>query len=434
MKDLMLKIEDGAYEFKEPWRATGKSLTIIVPIVARKAETRGYVVLEEVKDKVLIEDTGRIGEAKITGNVDKPTFVPGGTMLKGATQARATQFGLVVIPQKTEQVLVHCIHASRGIRPGATFTPAGRTPHKVYSYMLAYRSQSHTWNAVSHYSAMALSETPQVTVAADDLVGIVEETQRFREDLKQLLKGIPSYINQTGVAIIDHDGVLGLEMYDHPDSWKAFSESIIQSYLEALAREDKTGIFKIDLEAAVNALKAFIEEIKKAEGEEVFNKNNARTVILKAEGYVGEYTTLNGKTIHLLIIRKEKETIKPQPTAPIPYRYRETARRTRYPAYGITAPSETSIFYTTSIPNHWAENWKKKMRKDIATEVLNALKQPKTWTSLTSELQMSKATLSSHLKNLQQLGVVEKHRDENGVTRYYTTGLGQELKKKRHLS
>jgi DNA-binding HxlR family transcriptional regulator len=425
MEDLISKIEGGAYEFKEPWRVTGKSLTIIVPIVARKTETRGYVVLEEVKDKVRIEDTGRIGEAKITGNVDKPTFIPGGTMLKGATQARAIQFGLVVIPQKTEQVLVHCIHASRGIRPGATFTPAGRTPHKVYSYMLAYRSQSHTWNAVSHYSAMALAETPQVTVAADDLVGVIEETQRFREDLMQLLKGIPSYINQTGVAIINHDGVLGLEMYDHPDSWKAFSESIIQSYSEALAREDKTGIFKLDLEAAVNALKAFIEEIKKAKREEVFNKNNATTVILKAEGYVGEYTTLNGKTIHLLITRKEKEPewVKPARTAI----ERTLERLTRERTYQTATPPETpSMLYATATPDLWREKWKNRIK---GPRILTALEQPKTWTDLTSELKMSKATLSSRLKNLQQLGVIEKHRDENGVTRYYATGLGQELSK-----
>jgi hypothetical protein len=430
VKDLLSQIEAEAYEFKEPWRATDKSLTIIVPIVAETPGARNYVVLEEVKDKVKIVDTGSIDRTRIEGDVDKPTFIRGGTMLKGATQERATQYGIVIVPEKAEQIPVHCIHASRGIRSGALFAAGGYAPRQVYASMLCHRNQSHTWQAAANYSAMArVSEdlAPRLAnVSHDDLVGVVETVQKFREDLKEVLKQIPDYVNQVGTVLIDPDGVVGLELYDHPDSWKAFSESIIRTYANELTREDKTGIFKPDLEAVIVVIKAFMEEIKKAEEEEVFNKNNAKTVILKAESFVGEYTTINGKTMHLLVTRKEKETIK-QPTAPIPYRYRETTRRLGYPAYGITAPSYTS--YTISASDLWAENWKSQMGK--GTQVLNALEQPKTWTSLTSELKMSKATLSSHLKNLQQQGTIERHRDENGVTRYYTTGLGQQLLKRK---
>lgn len=428
MKDLISQLKAEAYEFKEPWRATDKSLTIIVPIVAKAAGTRGYVVLEEVKDKIKIEDTGHIGEAKITGDVDKPTFIPGGTMLKGATQARATQFGIVVIPQKTEQIPIQCIHASRGIRAGAAFTPAGQTPRKVYSMMLASRNQSRTWNAVSHYSAMALAETPQVTVAQDDLIGVVEETEKFREDLKQLLKGIPSYINQVGTVIIDTDGVLGLEMYDHPDSWKAFSESIMRSHAEALAKEDKLGIFKADMEKIVPTILAFLSQIEKAKEEEVFNRNNARTVILKVEGYVGEYTELNEKTVHFLVTRCEKEP-SPKLETRLPQRQpwpRYTRQERTTPA--IAVPSETSAFYTTTAGDVGTTDWLRR-RKKKWMPLLNQLEQPKTWTALKSELPIAKATLSDRIKKLEQAGAIEKHKDENGIIRYSLTGIGYELKK-----
>lgn len=305
MKDLIFKIEE-TYQFKEPWRATDRSLTIIVPIVAKQVGSRNYVVLEKVKNNVKIEDTGRIGEAKITGDVGKPTFIPGGTMLKGATQARATLFGIVVTPQKTEPIPVHCIHASRVIRPGAHFTSAGRAPVKVYSSMLSSLHQWDTWAAVSIYGR-SLPSTLHITASHDDLVSLVEEIQKFRENLKEILKSIPSYINQTGVVIIDNDGVLGLEMYDHPDSWKALEETIVKSYYEAFAKEDKTGIFETDLEKVIVIIKAFMEEIKNSQEEEVFNKNNSRTIIVKAERYIGEYTKLNGKTIHLLVTRLENK-------------------------------------------------------------------------------------------------------------------------------
>ena len=440
MKDLISQLRGEAYEFKEPWRATEKSLTIIVPIVTKKAGTRGYAVLEEVKDKVKIEDTGHIGEAKIAGDVDKPTFIPGGTMLKGATQARATQFGIVVIPQKTEQIPIQCIHASRGIRAGATFTPAGQTPRKVYSMMLAHRNQSYTWNAVSNYSAMALADVPQVTVAPDNLVGVVEETQRFREDLTQLLKGIPNYVNQVGTVIIDTDGVLGLEMYDHPDSWKAFADSIMRSHAEALAKEDKLGIFKPDMQAIIPIIFSFLDEIEKSKEEEVFNRNNARTVILKAEGYVGEYTELNAKTIHLLITRKEKQPEKEPVWAEPARRAIRTSleRLSATPMYQTAAPStaspmtkmpsESTAFYAVA-QDVTTSDWLQR-RKNKWKPILNHLEKPKTWTNLKSELPIAKATLADRIRKLQQIGAIEKRKDENGTVRYYATGLGQELKKK----
>jgi DNA-binding MarR family transcriptional regulator len=89
------------------------------------------------------------------------------------------------------------------------------------------------------------------------------------------------------------------------------------------------------------------------------------------------------------------------------------------------------VFYTTpttAVGDVWSENWKRRMRKGV--EVLTSLEEPKTWTSLTSELKMSKATLSSSLKRFQQMGLVEKYRGPNGVTRYSLTAYGQELKKR----
>ena len=425
MKDLIYQVEAEAFEFKEPWRAADKSLTIIVPIVAKTPGSRSYVVLEEVKDKVKIVDTGSIGESKIEGDVDKPTFIRGGTMLKGATQERATQFGIVVVPQKSEQVPVHCIHASKGIRAGALFTLSGHTPQKVYSQMLAHRNQSQTWAAATRYASMTSVEVPTLeTVPSDDLVRVYETVQKFRKDLKEILKGIPDYINQVGTVIIDLDGVYGLEMYDHPDSWKAFSESVMRTFAEALAKEDKTGIFKPDMEAVIPIIQAFLKQIEKAEEEEVFSKHNARTVIIKVEGYVGEYTTLNGKTIHLLVTRREKEQEPERIRPPRHEVFRDIPRRSRDPIYPtIPHPLQYATIYELS--NLEAQKWTRKLKP-----VLNLLEEPKTWTTLASESPIAKATLSTRLKHLQQLGAVEKGEDPNGIVRYRRTAFGQQLLKK----
>lgn len=440
MKDLISQlVEAETYEFKKPWRATNKSLTIVVPIVAKKPGSRSYVVLEEVKDKVKIIDTGGISQARIEGNVDKPVFIRGGTMLKGATQERATQYGIVVIPQKSEQIPVHCIHASKGIRAGATFFAMGHVPQPVYSDMLASRNQSVTWSAVSNYHARA-SSTPMgramalAPVRSDDLIQTVETVQQFREDLKEILKNIPDYVDQVGTVIIDPDGVAGLEVYDHPKSWKAFSESIIRSFSEALTKEDKFGIFKPDMKAVVPIIHTFLQELKKASEEEVFNKNNARTVIVKTEDYVGEYTTLETKTIHLLITRKSKKPARPQRRIPMPL----TQPPTSIPSPRTYEEQYTPIYTTTAEPpafyyaNVATDNWTRRQQRQVKKrfQVLNTLKnKPKTWTTLKSELPMAKATLSASLKDLRRIGAVEKSIHENGVTRYCLTGFGHEMLK-----
>jgi DNA-binding HxlR family transcriptional regulator/predicted ester cyclase len=427
VKDLIAQIEKETFEFKEPWRATNKSLTIVVPIVSKTYGSREYYVLEEVKDKITITDTGKIDEAKIRSNVDKPTFIRGGTMLKGATQERSTHFGTVIAPNKTEQVIVHCIHASRGIRAGAGFVPSGHTPRKVYSMMLAKRSQSYTWNAVSQYSASALTEVPTAegTFFADDLVGAVEAVDKFREDLKEILKSIPSYVNQFGTLIADPDGILGVEMYDHPDSWKAFSESIMRSFSDALTKEGKFEVFKPNMEAIIPLIQSLLKEIREAEEEEVFNKDGARTVIIRVEGYVGEYTTLNSKTIHLLITRCEKEHEAPSKSSAGGHSSIWPRTREPTPSLRFSAPT---TFYTANVQEATSQltrRWKTRY------QLLKTLDEPKSWTALTAEVPMAKATLASSLKELQQIGAVDKHKDENGVTRYSLSGIGYQMLKKK---
>lgn len=414
MKDLISKIRMEAYEFKDPWRATNKSLTIVVPIVAKQKGVRDYVVLEEVKDKVSIVDTGGIDKVQIEGDADKPTFIRGGTMLKGATQERATQFGIVLIPKKSEQIPVHCIHASRGIRAGASLQLGGYAPRRVYSTILSDRSQNSTWSAVHDYSSQFMDAARRQGeiglfrshLQSDDLVSIVEIFDTFRKDLREILKQIPDYTDQVGVIIVDPDGVVGLEMYDHPDSWKAFSEPIMRSYAEALIREDKSGIFKPDMTATVSVIKDFLKAIENVKEEQVFSKNHAKTAILRTQDYVGEYTSLNEKTIHLLMTRARSP---------------RTQSRTIEPFLSSRAPQESTFERILE----WGRRFKSKAKKGM--HVLTALQdKPKTWTSLRSTARMSKATLASRLKELQELGAVEKSKDENGITRYSLTGMGHE--------
>jgi len=423
MKDLINSFKTD-YKLEEPWRPTKQSLTIVVPIVTRDTtKTRDYVVLDEVKDRVEITDSGSIDKANIKSNTDKTVFIRGGTMLKGATQERATQFGIVVAPQKPNQIIpIHCIHASKGIRAGVSFDSIGYVPHQVKSEMLYSRNQGATWAMASNYHTSMSMTTPSLassTFASDDLVRTTESINKFREDLKEILKEIPDYINQVGTVIIDPDGVVGLEMYNHQDSWKAFSKSILRSYADALTKEDKTGIFRPDMTAVISTILNFLQQIQNATEEQVFNQNNAKTSIIKTEGYVGEYTTLNGNTIHFSITRHKER--KPSTTPTIrPQRIIYNDIVDNDLTGNITWEHQKRDFYTRC-----------ETRPTTRNSIMEYLDQPQTWTYLKNKLPISTATLSAGLKDLQHVNILEKSKGENGITKYYLTGLGHELKRRK---
>lgn len=415
MDDLLSRIESGEYEIKPAWRPTGRSLTLVFPITTRKTRPRDYITLEEVKDKVEIIDTGDINKIQVKSNIDKPLFIRGGTMLKGTTQERATQYGIIVTPKRKMFVKVHCIHATKGIVSGAKFHPHGHIPHGIYSVMLIGKSQALTWRAINHF-AQKLQANLSSRIQTDNLIELYENLQRFRKDLKEILKEIPDYINQVGVVLVDPDGIVGFELYDHPASWKAFSESIIKSFAQALEKQDKTGIFTPDLDAAKRTIYLFLKEIRTAKEETVYKTKIAETRIIKTEHYVGGYTKLHGKTIHITITRKtapplkEEKILFPQSWLPQRQSRRPAFPEVRYPLY-----------YRLATP---------KLEKKL-DPLLNALTKPKTWTQLKNELPLAKATLSARIKFLQHLGLVEKRRFPNGKTRYQLTALGKTIKKQK---
>ena len=176
--DLLSKVESGEYEIKPAWRPTGKSLTLVFPIITKKTTPRSYITLEEVKDKVEIIDTGDINKLQVKSNSNKPIFIRGGTMLKGATQERATQYGIIVTPKRKMFVKVHCIHATKGIVSGAKFHPHGHMPHGIYSVMLIGKSQTLTWRAINHF-AQKLQASLSSRIQTDNLIELYENLQRF---------------------------------------------------------------------------------------------------------------------------------------------------------------------------------------------------------------------------------------------------------------
>lgn len=425
--------------FGDPWRLSEKAVSVVVPILRVGAGERNYVLLEEVKDKVKITDTGQIGRAKVENKSDKNVFMRKGLLLEGATQSRGVVSGTVIPPQKILEVEIQCVYASKGIRAGAVFDPAGIAPRSVENSFR--RSQGATWSAVNRYTASALSSSgfgsstrgegftiPRVS--PDNLIGVMMSTQKFREDVDKVLEKVPGdLVNQVGIAVLDINGVVGVEVFDHPDSWRAFSKSIIRNYGDALTKEQEAGLFEIKMENVVAAVRNFLSKLSKAKrvpihGWTAANKSwVSETYALEEEDAVGEYTAISGETIHLIGSRKEEQE-EPRQRAPqlILSGLSGLPRTQRSPSSTALDWQEPATSWTTD-PFF--------LRRKASTKLLDNLSQnPLTWKSLAENMDVSTKTLSSRLKEAKSLGLVEQFKRENGKQVYGLTPKGWETLKK----
>ncbi|GAH87032.1 unnamed protein product, partial [marine sediment metagenome] len=148
-------------------------------------------------------------------------------------------------------------------------------------------------------------------MSTDALVDIEESVGKFRDEIDDLLKQIPGdHVNQVGIAVFDLKGVAGVEVFDYPDSWHAFSKSITRSYSELLT-EEVSDIYEIKMDRAEPALRDFLKRSCDAERKLVTENKVSKVWALSAEDIDGELVEVEGREIHL-ILSKSREPRQPQ--------------------------------------------------------------------------------------------------------------------------
>jgi len=411
-----------------PWKIP-KPLIVVIPILRHKYGRRNYRLIQEAEDKIEIKDSGSISKATIRNKTDTPIFIRKGTLLKGQTQERGVAYGIIILPEIESEIEVRCVHASKPIRIGANLRPSKHlAPRAVMTAFYARSpSQSHTWSMASYAtSAMSRLSSQSYQSGIDDLVGALETT-KFKEDIEKILEKIPADLeDQVGIAIIDLKGVVGVEIFNHPDSWKALSKSVIRHYADILT-EETSDLFDIKIDKAKEVLMKFFEKIRKSEKEKVHEYKNTATYMIKGKNIVGEYTTLNNKTIHLIASRTEHGLQK-----------RQTSYHHPLSVISNQIPTEPPYSYKT--PKTWftelyakETNWF--YRKGSYHLLESISKKPKTWKDLERNLDISTRTLAKRIKEAETLGLINrKPRITNGRTTYILTNKGKEtLKKAKNL-
>lgn len=325
------------YQFGDPKRVEPDSLSAVVPILRHSVTPRIYSTFPEVK-KLKFTDSGRIDAMRAKNGADIAVFIRSGTILKGSTQERTTLNSVILMPGEQLDVKVRCIHASRGIHTGAKVDYGGTVPLNMErcSYTAGFKAmdQRAYWRGASaavldfagddaprsrahpdpQWPRVGVQDAFETSLGAglaslgihkpDDLASHYDQ---YTKSIDELISKVEMAEDQVGLALITADGCETVEVFDAHDSWRALHEDAVKRFGHNLAQKDTAGVFDYKPEKAVEAIQKVLGLPYKENviyEHKPTNGDPPVTVIgLTAEGYLGEVVELDGKMIHLMLLK-----------------------------------------------------------------------------------------------------------------------------------
>lgn len=442
------------FELGEPWKLIKNGAGVAVPIlsVEKSHFPRGYRLLSEIKGGVQLKDTGSIDRLHVTNASDKVVFIRKGSIIKGDTQTRALTLSIMVAPQSKTEADIKCVYASKGIRSGTSFEFSGKyTPQSVTSKLR--ESQSETWKAVTdHTFSMpnvysSLNGSPldneilnrlRREAGTDNLEGFLRVEEKVIDDA---MKSIPvDHIRQVGLVVVDLKGVAGVELFDHPDSWKALSQEVVRNYSEILASM-APDIFDINMEKVKQLVNKFLVDLRGMDGIVAFKENGFHTYEIAEGGFVGEFTTMNGRLIHVLVTRAEKqenpsyvlrrESINLHNRVTMYDDVRLSPRIIRnqeVPELGKRMESSYNDKEVKIIQDQAALTIDYLTKKRGYETIISLKDGPKTFNELQKKTSMSTATVAKAIKEAEELRLVQRsYNRDTSSTMYELTDTGKSL-------
>ena len=222
------------------------------------------------------------------------------------------------------KVDVRCVHASKGINMDEDMISKGVVTPNIEknftncSYKGRSAEQREIWkdiNSASHCLSSSAVNFMSVSFDKKKQIEDVDLTAQFTDDLTsninnfskiidKVLKKVPYFDNQVGIATLDLKGVAGVECFDLKDSWKALRNAIIEKEGEQLSKQDKNSPFEYKKNKAIKSVKSLL--FSDFEEKILFKSKNYRLIGLKVENYIGELTEFQNEPIHLTLTRTTK--------------------------------------------------------------------------------------------------------------------------------
>lgn len=390
IQEFLKKIKEGSdnYSLGEPWKFSKDNVGVVVPILRKNAEKRDYTTYPEVDKKVDFEDKGAISPITAIPNVkDLPVFIRAGTLLEGISgQDRAVIHSMIF--DSVKDIEVRCVHASRPTRKGGKFKYQGYTPRKVQQNL--HKGQNKTWGGVRAFYSASLrqpygssrSRSGLIGAKSDDLPNIKKAQKEIDKDLQGILKQVPVFENQIGAIIVGIKGVVGIEAFNHPKSWKAQYKEVIEQYSDELSKKVESELISFDESKVNRVIKKFLTGISELSEIKRIDENSYS---IKMQQYIGEAVTLNNHIVHFFIMEDEdNEEEVSQPAGPMVFGLQTSLpMKSNFLDRNVTKKGFTDIFHTINKEGGKA-----------------------TWSELENGTKISTQTLSNRLKEGKRANII----------------------------
>ncbi len=301
-------IEEAALNVRIGEPKVVRNLTVF-PLFSKHTAEADYLTLDEAlaqKCSVITEvsEGGRVPELKFVNSGDKPVLLLDGEELIGAKQNRILNLSILVPAGKTLIVPVSCVEAGRWRHSTSQFSSAPRLHYaegramKTAQVSASMRStgqrrsnQGEVWRHISE-KFEKFGSSSQTSAMSD-----IYEQQANR--LEGYVVPFSAMEGQTGALFAIDGRVVGLELFDSPETLRKLFTKLLRSYgLDALDRPGSTSPSQAGRCSATEA-EAFLKKVSDAKAEEFPAVGDGTDLRLAGSNLTGAALAAEGRIIHL---------------------------------------------------------------------------------------------------------------------------------------
>jgi len=140
-------------------------------------------------------------------------------------------------------------------------------------------------------------------IRSDDLLGHLKKRDEGRALLDEMMQKVPLFDGQAGAVLFNPVGVVAVECFDHPESWKAIKKEVIEKLGNKIMKEQAEHLFELQQDKIPTFLDKFIDKLTNHKERTIRKDSFTETRIIVGDGLVGEYTIVLGRVVHVLLTR-----------------------------------------------------------------------------------------------------------------------------------
>jgi len=269
----MLSLQEELSDIEIGQPSQFRNLTLFSLLRLRPNVTSGdldYMLLEDgiAQGKVRVTELGGFGsvpELRVESTADLPILVVDGEELVGAKQNRVLNLTILVAPKRTTVIPVSCVEAGRWNTSSPDFKSVD---HLMYSQGRAQCLSSVTESMRANGSRFSDQRGIWRDIAAkafrmktNSASGAMSDIYEHHRGLvEEFIRAFTWKDGQVGVAFAFADRILGVDLFDRPETMRRFFPKLVRSYaLDALDAPSET-----IRAASREALRRFVAQIGEA--------------------------------------------------------------------------------------------------------------------------------------------------------------------------